>query len=292
MQNGDFELGGYTIGRGRPVFASDFQPGSLGDRSSDVENPWNTERYFGRDVESAPVWGFEFSIGEPDGLEEVPDAGVLESMGELAALWRGKWDAREPEWTVPLRYMIGGRIRRVYGRPRNWALNPSVNIEDGNITATAQFACRDALHYEDEQNFVQLQLRPPETGYATLPGVWPLLSYIESERQGQIIVGGDADVLAEEIIFYGPVIDPAIETDLWKAELTFTIPADGWVKIDPRARTVVTHTGQQIPGLLSRSSYLPGMFLTPGAHSFTYSGSDPTGFSSVVVRWRNAYYGL
>lgn len=292
MQNGDFEIAGYMLGREHPAFVSDFQPGSLGQRAQDVDSPFAAERYFGRDLESAPVWSFEFSLGEADGDELVPDAGVLETLDTLTAVWRGALDATQPESVLVLRYMIGGRVRRVYGRPRNFAPDPSANLEDGNITATGQFALRDALHYDDEQSFTELQLRPPPAGYATLPGVWPLTSYVESERQGQIVVGGNAAAPAEEVVFYGPVIDPKLESDLWKIELTRTIPADGWIKINPRARTAETHLGQNVSGDLSRESYLPGIILTPGEHSFTYSGSDPTGFSRAVVRWRNAHYGL
>lgn len=291
MENGDFELNGYLMGAGQPVFASDFQPGTYGDRDQDQDNPFAPARMFGRDLQTAPTWSFDFSVAQAPGT--APDVGVLASLEALATAWRSAVDAGTPGAVTRLRYQIGGRVRCVYGRPRNFAFNPSKNIADGNIVASAQFACEDIYTYSDQLFEVQLQLRPPPTGNVTLPAVWPLTTQITSTRQGVFTVAGSAAVLPEDITFYGPVGDPVLEcTGNWTVGWAGTIPYDGWVRIDPRAGTVLNQAGAYVGGTLSRKTYLPELVFKPGGADLKFSGTDNTGSSRAVVRWRSGYNAL
>lgn len=291
MENGDFELAGYLMGRGQPVFVSDFQPGSIGERNQDEEHPQDDVRLFGRDFLDPPIWSFELNLSNRAG--SAPAAGVLSELEQVQRVWRTAVDSRRPEEVVALRYQVAGRVRRVYGRPRNFAYNPSKNLDDGLVTATAQFALRDTYTYADELTSVSLTLRQPSTGFTTLPGVWPLQMTVASDRQGSINVASSAEVLVEDITFYGPIVNPSLTLDNdWTVAYTGSIPYDGWVTIDPRRRTVKDQSGNSRAGLLSRKTYLPSLTLPPGERGLLFTGQDLTATSRAVVRWRPAYFGL
>lgn len=291
MENGDFELAGYRIGKSQPVFVTDFQTGSTGERNQDEVHPQDDVRLFGRDYVDPATWSFEFSIAQEDGT--VPDVGVLAELEKLHKTWRTAIDPRKPEQVTYLRYMIGGRIRRAYGRPRNFAFDPSQNIEDGLVTATAQFALRDTFTHADELSQVEIGLRQQATGYATLPGTWPLQLALQSTRQGLFTVDSSAMVPAEDITFYGPITNPVLTLDgEWTVTFNGEIPYDGWVRIDPAARTVKDHLGNSRAGQLSRKTYIPDLLLRPGNRGLTFAGQDLTATSRAVIRWRPAYYGL
>lgn len=291
MENGDFELDGYLIGKGQPVFASKFQTGTVADRDQDRDSLFSSTRIFGRDERSAPVWSFEFSVAQATGQPAA--AGVLDSLEALVKAWRGFSGARTPGAVQRLRYKVAGRERCVFGRPRNLAFDPSVNLEDGNVVASAQFALQDTLHYSDTLNSVEVRLRQPPTGYVTLPAVWPLISVIESTRQGQFTSNSSMPAAPEEITFYGPISDPKLVNTNWEIGLEdIEIPYDGWVTINFRDRTVLDHTGASRAGNLTRDSELLDMYVHPGPQDLTFSGIDLTATARAVLRWRTAYYSL
>lgn len=287
MENGDFELGGYLIGRGQPVFVTDFQVGSSGTRHQDEDNPYGNNRWFGRDQKTARVWSFEFSVAQASGT--APAAGVLAALEDLAAAWEGTGDPETPGDYTYLRYMVGGRVRRVYGRPRNFDWDPSKNLEDGNVVATAQFALLDTLHYSDTLEQVEVMLRQPPTGSVTLPAVWPLISVVQSTRQGVYTVASKAAAYPEDLTIYGPVNNPVVDVQDWQVKLNGSIPYDGWVRISPRDGTIINQDDAPVPGMLSRTSYLPDMVLKPGPGGITFAGIDPTATARAVLRWRPAY---
>lgn len=291
MENGDFELEGFLVGAGQPVFVSKFSTGTVGDRNQDVDSPFSPVRVFGRDELSAPVWAFEFSISNPDGT--LPAAGALDALEALTKAWRGSVDIRNPGAVVKLRYKIAGRVRVVYGRPRNLAFDPSVNLEDGNIVGSAQFALQDTLTYSDALFTEELLLRYPPTGFVTLPAVWPLISVIESTRAGQFVNASSLPAAPEDITFYGPVTNPKLINTHWTVALNdITIPYDGWVRVNPRENTVLDHTGASRAGHLSRETFLPELNVHPGAQDLTFSGVDLSATARAVIRWRTAYYSL
>ena len=291
MENGDFELDGYVMGVGQPVFVTDFQPGTYADRDQDQDNPFRSARIFGRDQTTAPNWSLDFSVAQAAGT--APDVGVLAALEALATVWRRSVDVETPGTVTRLRYKVGGRVRCVYGRPRNFAFNPSTNIADGSIIASAQFACEDIYTYADELQEISLQLRPPPTGNVVLPAVWPLTTKIISTRQGVFTVNGSAPTMPEDITFYGPVVDPVLEcTGNWVAGWSGSIPYDGWVRIDPRAGTVLNQSGANVGGPLSRRTYLPDLVFKPGGADLKFSGTDNSGSSRAVVRWRSSFHAL
>lgn len=292
MKNGDFQLGGYTMGRDWPVFVSDFQLGQTADRSQDIEDPMSDTRRFGRDRITPGVWSFKFSISNPAGT--LPAAGVLDAVEDLHAAWRHAVDATDPGSYAELYYTVAGRTRCVYGRPRNLAIDPSQNLEDGNVIGSAQFVLMDTYTYDDDVVSVDLGLRQAPTGAVTLPAVWPLTTTVSATRQGIITPGGKAArYFPQDITFYGPVADPALINQNWTVALNgVSIPYDGFIRVDPRRRTVLWNGGGSAAGKLSRSTFLPEVMLTPETQDLQFTGLDPTATARAVVRWRPAYYGL
>lgn len=291
MENGDFELDGYLIGAGRPVFASKFSTGTVGERNQDVDSPFSPVRIFGRDERSAPVWSFEFSISNPTGA--LPAAGALDALEALTKAWRGSVDTSGPGTVVMLRYKIAGRVRVVYGRPRNLAFDPSANLEDGNIIGSAQFALQDTLTYSDDLFSSEVRLRAPATGSVSLPAVWPLISVVESTRAGQFVNASSLPAAPEDITFYGPVDNPKLVNTHWTVALDdISIPYDGWVRVNARENTVLDHTGASRAGNLSRGTFLPELYVHPGPQDLLFSGADPSATARAVIRWRTAYYSL
>lgn len=289
MQNGDFELGGYLMGKGQPVFATAFKPGGAGERLQDLDHPFADTRVFGRDQKTPPIWQFEFSVAEAAGKNPTT---VVDSLEDLATAWESAVDRQTPGEYTALRYMVNGRVRRVYGRPRNFDWDPSRNIEAGNVVASAQFALRDTTHYDDSQITTEMMLRQPPTGYVTLPAVWPLQTVVESTRQGSFVLAGRKTVQPEEITFYGPVTNPVLAAPDWTIALNGTIPYDGSVTVRPWDNTVTTDKGQPVPGWLSRKTYLPDVQLAPGPVGLTFTGTDPTGTARVVLTARAGYNSL
>lgn len=295
MQNGDIELNGYLMGAAQPVFATLFEPRPGKGRVQDQDSPYGPTRIFGRDVRGAGTLQLEFSLGEKSGQN--PDTGVLDVLEELAAAWDEGDDrpgglARTPGAVTGLRYMIGGRIRRIYGRPRNFSYTASANITAGNIVATAEFERQDLYYYSDTLNQLDLQMRQQPTGWVTLPAVWPVISVISATRQGLLDSGSKVAAIPEDITFYGPVINPTLTHTDWKVGLNAVIPYDGWIRVNPRDRTVLDQAGASRAGDLTRETFIPDLRIRPGAQDLTFTGGDNTATSRAVVRWRTAYRAL
>lgn len=293
MKNGDFQLGNYVMGRDWPVFVSDFQLGQTADRSQDIEDPLSDARWFGRDQITPGVWSFKFSISNPAGT--LPAAGVLDAVEDLTAVWRHAVDTNDPGSYATLFYTIAGRTRCVFGRPRNLAVDPSRNLEDGNVVGSAQFVLMDTFTYAEQLEQVELTLRQPPVGSAlALPAVWPVTTTVDSVRQGIITPGGKAArYYPEDITFFGPVADPVLTSKDWTVALKgVSIPYDGYIRVNPRSRSVLWNSGGSAAGKLTRSTYLPDVMLTPGTQDLKFTGVDSTATARAVVRWRPAYYGL
>lgn len=292
MENGDIELNGYMMGAAHPVFATQLEVMAGKARLQDQDNPYGPTRIFGRDTRAAGTMSFEFSLGERSGQN--PGSGVLDVLEELAEAWDPGDDeaggvGRTPGAVVPLRYMIGGRIRRVYGRPRNFAYSASENITAGNVLATAEFDRQDLYHYSDTLGQVDLQMRQQPTGWVTLPAVWPVISVISATRQGLLTTESKVAAVPEDVTFYGPVINPSLTHSDWKIGLEAVIPYDGFVRINPRQGTVLNQAGASLAGQLTRETFLPDIRIRPGVQDLTFTGADPTATSRAVVRWRTAY---
>lgn len=286
LRHGDFDLNGYVIGGddSRPVYAVGLDTGVADHRGQDEENPSGDDRFFGRDLLSGPTWTFEFRMGSA-----TPEAS-LAALAGITRCWRSA--PRDTGAESVLRYSVGGRTRRVYGRPRRFSQNPNLVFIMGHIAAAGQFVTKDSLHYGDELQSLTVTLVPGDAGGLVSPLISPLTTVAGGTRQGIIPdVGGDAPAPLTAT-FRGPVTNPSVSSRGWVIGLNTSLAYDQSVTVDTRNGTVLRNDGASLGGALTRRTYLPEARLQPGAQEIIYTGTDPTGTSSCTVAWRPAFYGF
>ncbi|MFC3299644.1 hypothetical protein FJV46_10715 [Arthrobacter agilis] len=287
LLHGDFELDGYVIGgdRDRPVYIKSFLPGRSDVRSQDFDNPVGDGRLFGRDAALGSTWSFSF------GMASESSAASLAALNSLSAAW--KYVHREPGAESVLRYKVGGRVRRVYGRARHFDYDPNYVFFTGYAVASGEFVTSDAVHYEDALRSVSVGLLAEVSGSQPLPSALPFTFAPGGPRSGIIQdVGGDAPAPVE-VTFAGPVTGPSATIGGQLVALPgLTLAFDQSVTVNTRTMTVTRNDGASLAGALSRRTYLEDVRLQPGLSEVVYSGSDLTGTSRCTVAWRPAHYGF
>lgn len=286
---GQFDLDGYLFGGDEDAVTvppGGFDPGVIGWRTEDAENPVGDSVSFGRDRLTPPTWGFSLTTNE-DGS---PGAlGALEAMGQK---WRADRIRTSPGLVLPLRYNFGNGTRRVYGRPRRWAPSFSPLIWQGVTGAEADFTLAAAEFYDDTQRVSDLGIIPGTTSGLRGPLAGPLSTILAGEKTLSVgNVGGTAPAPFVAVI-YGPVTNPWLREDGWRLDLLTTLAYDQYAVIDTRpwANTVIRNDGASLSGKLSRTSRLSQARLKPGGAVLRFGGKDATGTSHCTVAWRPTYY--
>lgn len=283
LAHGDFELNGYKFSGNpdSPLYVVGLGLGVVAVRDQDVDNPVGDGRIFGQDRESGPTWAFEFRVG-PGAVDD-----TLAELARVTRAWRTA--PRGPGQESVLRYAVGNRTRRIYGRPRSLAPDPTLLHSLGYLAASGEFVTADGYHYADEVDSVRLSLIPGNAGGLVSPLVSPLTTVAGGQRQGIVQVAGDAST-PMEITFYGPITNPGVSSTGWSIRLNASLAYDQSVTLDTRRGTVRRNDGANLAGSLSRTSYLPDAQLRPGNREIIFTGTDATGTSSCAVSWRPAYY--
>ena len=288
-----FEIDGFIFGRGATVFVEDgtFEPGSVEWRTQDTDVAGGDGGVFGRDYISAPTWAWTL------GVDRLTTAGALADMAELSKRWLGGRARRNPREVTTLRYQLNGRIRQVYGRPRNLAPTLDTRLTQGYAAYAADFKCADHLSYDANEQIVTIPLVAPYTGGFTVPAKmpWRSIRSLTSERRGAGVVRGDAETWPV-IEIQGPISGGVLEcVGRWRIELARTVAADQTLTIDthPWARTVTMNDSTAgAGGFLGRRTRLSALYLAPGACQFLLTGSAATPGAVATVRWRDASHSL
>lgn len=285
LAHGDFELNGYKFSGNpdSPLYVVGLGLGVVAVRDQDVDNPVGDGRIFGQDRESGPTWAFEFRVG-PGAIDD-----TLAEMARVTRAWRTA--PRGPGQESVLRYAVGNRTRRIYGRPRGLAPDPTLLHSLGYLAASGEFVTADGYHYADTTNSVQLSLIPGDAGGLVSPLVSPLTTVAGGQRQGLVAVEGDAPA-PMEVTFKGPISNPGVSSTSWSIRLNTSLAYDQSVTIDTRKGTVRRNDGASLAGNLSRTSYLPDARLLPGSRELVFSGTDATGTATCTVAWRPTFYGF
>lgn len=211
----------------------------------------------------------------------------------LATVWM-KGGNRNSNSISSMRYRIGNRTRRIFGRGRefvhsldNWSYSGTSPIQCG-------FKMIDPFYYGDEERSVDLGYAPPVTGGLIAPLKAPLSAkgtgatgiggYIED-------VGGTAPTPVVVDVF-GPTQYATIIGDTWSIQYVKPIAYDEVVTIDCRFGHMVARNnfGRVLNGNLSWKTNLAKAKITPKSEYIRYAGYDPTGLSRCRVRWRPAYH--
>lgn len=283
----------YAVGEQDPIFANAIDTGSKTWRVQDVDNPAGDDRWFGRDYLTAPSWTIDFVVNR------YAAGDALEALQNLEEVWEG-YGVREPGFEAIVRYSLGGRTRRIYGRPRDFLYDHNESLESGVIVGAGKFDLTDSWTYADVPDQVILSLVSGESAAVPLPAPLPIHFPTGGPRHGQVIVGGTkpTPIIAE---IFGPVKNPHLSVGAWDLSLSTTLAYDQWVTIDTRRRTVLRNDGASLAGDLNPMLYLDDVRLTPprknqdpqdAAVEIIYSGTDLTGTSRARVSWHKAFHGL
>lgn len=284
MIDGDILVGGYLTGPKQPVFVTMLDIGAVTTVHQDQLGPHGGNLRFGRDHQSPAIWKLSFCIGEGYGAEE-----ALDALADVEEAWINAVDFTVPGATTTLTYAAAGRVRRVYGRPRNFTPSVTENMEDGHVIATAEFVLQGTGTFDEVEQRVELTHVPGNAGGLVSPLVSPLRTVAGGTRQGQAVIGGRAPAPVT-VEFFGPSSNPSIHAGEWEIGLRGVLAYDQSVVVDSRAGTVLRNDGASMGGYLTRDTYLADAVLKPGHREISYSAADPTGTSRAVVSWRPAYY--
>lgn len=284
-----FRFGGVEFGgRSGPLIVTDFDPGSAEMVVNDHQRPGRDGVMSGRDYLGGCVWAFDISTNRQDVL------GALESSGVLEAAWKDRKVRLNTNVSVPLSYEVGGRWRRVYGRPNNYA-GPKGDVlaMQGVGKIVADFRVTDPLHYDEAESSVSLTFVPASTGGLIAPLVGPLSTRLQTgERAGFVSNAGDAETPLK-VVFHGPIKDPYVRAAAgWEIGLTGSLAYDVSVTVDALAGTVTRSDGATVAGMLTRKTRLSKAVLPAGQSELTFGGVDSTGTSSVDLMWRNAHQSI
>jgi hypothetical protein len=287
LKDYQFELDGYAFGLDLPIFTQGdgFDTGDDTVIDQDQVNPITGANMMGRDVIGAGEWTWTLAT-----RAEEPEEALAE-VSKLASVWRNRGEGFDTGDIKALRYAVGGRTRRIYGRPRRFTSKPVDSLVYGLLAPLASFKRADALHYDDVEQVVTMTMKPAETGGAVLPATFPLTferdpDYVPASA---MLVGGDARTWPV-ISFTGPVTNPSVTIGDVTIALAGTIGEGGTVTIDTRpwARSV-TRSGNTSGASLARATRMTRAAFRPGAYSAVYRGVDTSGNSRCQIRWRDAW---
>lgn len=287
LQEGDFELDGFlfSANRDRPVYVRNFSIGGASSRTQDAPNPVGDQVLFGRDYLAPGQWGFGLRVREDTMAKS------LEVFGGLATKWAADTTRVTPGAMSVLRYCIGGRTRRIYGRSRGLTPNPENLWVARMMDADVIFDPESPMYFEDAESVLQLQMVPGNARGLVTPLVTPLTTVAGGTRQGVITTEGDYPT-PFRVTFKGPVTDPYVVVSGQKLQLLTTIAYDQTITVDTRLLTVTRSGGANMAGSVSRRTRLSEARLKPGPSEVIFGGTDLSGTATCTVSWRPAYHSL
>ena len=288
LQNKQFELAGVQWGKALPIFTEEggFDAGTADPRAQEVPRPMGDGVLFGVDYIDPPTWAWTV------GLNATTEAEALALLAPLATVWRNNSGRSTSGPSIPLRYSLAGRTRRVYGRPRRIsAPKMDTRIDLGYAQCVLDFKCEDHLTYDDVEQSVDLTLANTSSGGWIFPNTFPIYTQGSGTRQGVIQVDGDAPAHFTATIT-GPIAAPSLVGSGWAFDINTTLTAAQSVTVDTRAATVLRNDGASLAGALSRRSRIGKARLKGGGQELVFAGSDPSTTARCTVRWRPAHHSL
>lgn len=284
---GEYDDEGVAFGIGLDVScdASGFDPGSNDWLIQDQNDPFSGATRTGRDVQTGSTFTWSLHVNTTTENE------ALDALDALADAWSP--DGLAGSEVMVVRYKVGGRTRRVYGRPRRFAQSPDNRILGGMIPVTADFKRVDPLFYDDSPESTILGVEYVSEGGFVFPVIFPVMTLPGGYKTGSVFVSGRRKTWPI-IRIDGPVVNPQIMTDNWDLNLTLNMNEGHYVEIDTRPwkRTVTLDGTSAIPGALNAKTRLRDLFLTPGEQSFGFRGISGTGTATCTISWYPAYASL
>lgn len=263
-----------------------FDPGSADWATQDGQNPLTGSTMFGRDALLGETWAWNAHINRQETSE------ALTTLRALRKAWRARNTVTEPGKMSIIRYQMEGQRRRTYGRPRRFAAPPDNKILNGYVPVTMDFKTATPFTFDDLEQITTVQFNSTSNGGLRFPVAFPASPLPPGERQGSILVGGDAPAFPV-FTFIGPIVNPWIMWDdrkwTFNASLNDGIPLT--VDTRPWKQTIMAN-GQSAPGALGRRQYLQDMTISPGGHEVTFGGFSSFATAQLQFRWRDTYEGF
>lgn len=292
LEDYQFELEGVLFGLGAPVHVTTdgFDPGDDEIEAREGRMTSDDAYGFGRDSLTPSSWTWEmFTNTARFGST------ALDDLAALKAAWRSGGQRRLRNVVTPLRYALGGRTRRVYGKPRRFATTLDTRLGQGYTEILADFQRADALYYDDEERVATLFSVPQGgTGFVT-PIVSPLTTLEPAQPLlASVSPGGDA-LAAFEVEFKGPISNPRLVSENgWEVGLRGNL-ANGeriTVRTHPWWYDARKSNGADVSGRITPATRLTRARLDPAGESLRLLGVDSTGLSRATLRWRPAHISI
>jgi hypothetical protein len=279
------------FGFGQAIVVEKFDPGAAEDRTQDVLSPVADVRYFGTDRKTPPTWGFNLYTN----VESESEA--LGWADDFEAVWDREDLRSTPGAVVPLRYSLGGRIRRVYGRPGNFAAVDSPTLRTGRLDIVCDFRLSENTFYDDNLQGVSLGMRPSARAGLTFPITFPISFQTEgAPRQETMVIGGSRPTWID-VLFYGASVDPWILISGGPKNVAYRWGLRGEVALGQTVRMsgkpwqqgLLRSDGAWVPGMLDPRARLSQLRLYPGTYTVLLGGYGSSSTAKADVSWRNAY---
>lgn len=288
----DTDVDGLHMGRFTSVPVQTFDPNAVDIRNADAPIPMGDGTRFGRDFRGGRVIGLELAAVSLTG-SETPGTDALDTADELESAWASDRVRLVPGAVQVLRWRAGGRLRRVYGRPRAIAPGATGTYHQGAIGFTADFQCWDDLYYDDQRTITTVGIVPSTDAFTTWPLTWPVVWHrATAGNAGTHVVLGSRATWPSFTI-QGPVLNPTIVIGGYgEVRFATNLLHDQTLYVDTRPwnRGVRRENGANLASTQDvRSTPLSQLRLPPGSYSMALKGVDPTGTASLVVEHRSAY---
>lgn len=282
-----YELGGVVFGDLTPVQCDDVDVGDVARRVGDRDSAGSDGVQFGLDYHDGRLIAFELWTDTTTATD------ARSAWATLRTAWDGDQVRGVSRAVTPLRMRLpGSDTVRVYGRPRRMTPASQRSRADGVVDLVADFQTADRAFYADVESERTLNLLPTLGGGLMVPFTPPATLVAVGNSDSTLAVnGGDTDTWPV-VTFHGPITNPSIEWVATGSRLTLqtTLGTGRSVTVDTRpwARTALRDDGASLAGAL-RGPRLSEFTLPVGSTQIAFRGQDPTGTSSCVVRWRDAY---
>lgn len=293
LKEGQWQLGSAVFGKFTKIPVENVEIGAYGSQVGDIQLSQTDEVMFGRDFFQPGLLTFtmgvlnnrilpnmaaiDLSAGvsyPPQVLQMFHAQPVLET---LCTEWRADDIRTQFGYTKVLSYCKFGIQKRVYGRPRKFAMN-AFNNKNEFVPVVAEFQRVDTFSYSDEE-FAET------AGPVSIPG---------DHNITVVRSGGGAPTWARFLI-EGPITDPVIQVGtLYTIELDYALEAGEVIEINAypwERRIIQAPDGFNLaPKLIGDSPYMEKMRLPANASTNVgMSGSGTTGATEITVLWREAY---
>ncbi|WP_461634953.1 phage tail family protein [Glutamicibacter soli] len=282
-----FRFDGVEFGDTLPLFVTEFDPGPADLQHGDTPQSQRDGVIPGRDFIGGRNWAFSISSNR----QEL--ASALAEDERLASRWHDPKHRLNPLLKVPLSYELGGRWRRVYGRPDRYAgMKGDVLAVQGRGRIECDFRVMDSRYFDESETVLVLPIVPASTGGLMAPLVGPLSTVRSSTPRAGYVKNAGTAATPLKVVFKGPITDPYVHAAAgWEIALKGTILPGQSVTVDSFAGTVLRGSAP-VGGMLTRKTRLSSAVLPVGISDLTFGGVDPTGTAVVELRWRNAYYSI